>query len=559
MQDDRGSGPLWRDVAIIAFLTVLLTVPGMFTRDLWGPDEPRYMEVAREMVALHNYVIPHLNNRTYADKPPMFFWLAGGLYRTGFGLNSGRVLAALAALGTLLATYLLSRRFLEGDGPLIAALATLGTALFLLNAPEGVINPVLTLTESGAVLFGFVALRAPPGRGWRWWLPAYGLAAAAVLTKGPVGVLLPAAVLAVYGLLDRAHVRPGGRAHLAGVLLFGSIVAAWLVPALLVGGRRYADAILLQSSMGPVVGIGGHRNPFYYYLLKLPVLLLPWTLLLVPAAIAAARRPRDEAAGPGLFALVWLAATVAFFSCVSGKRSAYLMPMSPAVGVLLGWYLTAGCRRQRAWTLPARAMLAACGAGVVVLMVLAFYPEQFARLIRMAPRHGAALTETLGLRWRVLDLALLALPLACCVAGLLYARRRPRLALAGLATAMVLTSVWHDVSVDPLLNRTRTPKAFCDTIVPYLCAGRDLYMDETPFAGAINLYLKRVHIPVLKGPRQVRAALADPDALIISDSKRSRADLGAQERQRHTLAQATFEGSRMFLLRGIAPGRVPDP
>jgi len=109
-----------RDAPALVILCAVFLLPPLATRDLWEPDAPRYMEVAREMVVLDNYLAPHLNGEVYSDKPPMFFWLTALLYRLGVGIKAGRVVAALAATGTVLATYFFARRLLRAPGPLLA-------------------------------------------------------------------------------------------------------------------------------------------------------------------------------------------------------------------------------------------------------------------------------------------------------------------------------------------------------------------------------------------------------------------------------------------------------
>jgi len=74
-------------------LAAAVLVPSLFSRDLWPPDEPRYMEVAREMAVSGDYLVPELGGDTYVDKPPLFFWAAAGLYKLGAGFNAGRVVA----------------------------------------------------------------------------------------------------------------------------------------------------------------------------------------------------------------------------------------------------------------------------------------------------------------------------------------------------------------------------------------------------------------------------------------------------------------------------------
>ena len=77
-----------RDVTIIVALAAVVLVPSILTRDPWNPDEPRYAEVAREMVVTGHYAVPHLNGEVYPDKPAFFFWLVAGLMRLGFGFDT---------------------------------------------------------------------------------------------------------------------------------------------------------------------------------------------------------------------------------------------------------------------------------------------------------------------------------------------------------------------------------------------------------------------------------------------------------------------------------------
>ena len=84
---DRGN--VRRDALVLLGFMALLLIPSLFTRDLWNPDEPRYMEVARQMTVTGNYLVPHLNGQLYPDKPPMFFWLTALLLVMANPSNSG--------------------------------------------------------------------------------------------------------------------------------------------------------------------------------------------------------------------------------------------------------------------------------------------------------------------------------------------------------------------------------------------------------------------------------------------------------------------------------------
>jgi len=403
-----------RDVALIAFLTALAVVPSLFTRDPWNPDEPRYMEVAREMAlvdTLGSYLVPHLNGELYTQKPPLFFWLAGTIWRLGGGTNSGRILAGLAAMGTVLLVYALARRRWPAPAPLLASLCTLTCFLFLGHIRAGVIDPVLAFFTTAAILAGLTALGTEGRRARRWWLAAYAATGLSVLTKGHVGFIVPLVVLLVYGLWNRRSVHGGGWIHLPGVLLVLAFVAAWLLPAGVLVGWDYVYTLTIKQALGRAVKSYSHRGPFYEYVEHYPLLFYPWFLLFIPAvmsAVSAWRRRREEGA---LFALVWFGAVFVFFSAMSGKRNGYLMPLAPAFGLLMGRYLGEGLRER--WPRPRlhagmlRATFIIVGVvavafGAVLVLVGAFpgtvgkltpyYAEDIADIARSASPLKVALT-----------------------------------------------------------------------------------------------------------------------------------------------------------------------
>ena len=154
---------------MVVALVVAVGVPSMFTRDLWNPDEPRYMEVGREMVVMGDYIIPHLNGEVYAEKPPMFFWLAGQLWRLGLGYNSGRIVTIVATALTLLLVYFVAAQRLGARGGVLASVATLSTLLLLNFVKIGVLDPLLMFFTTSALVLGYGALCAGQRRLYSAW------------------------------------------------------------------------------------------------------------------------------------------------------------------------------------------------------------------------------------------------------------------------------------------------------------------------------------------------------------------------------------------------------
>jgi 4-amino-4-deoxy-L-arabinose transferase-like glycosyltransferase len=548
---DRG----WRDIILLVALLAVVGVPSLFTRDLWNPDEPRYMEVAREMVVLGDYVIPHLNGQVYMEKPPLFFWLAGLLWRAGCGLNSGRLLSVLALLGALLLICRAGARELGPQAGAIGAGAALTCLLMLRLGKTGAIDPLLTLLVTAAVLSGYQAMHREGRRRFGLWLVSYASMGLGILAKGPVGAIVPGLVLLVYGLTDRRRVRGGGLAHLAGVGVFLAVVLAWLVPAILVGGPEYRHTILVEQNVGRAFGEPAHANPFYYYLVGASWFFFPWTAVLVFAA-AAALRARRELAGLPLLAVVWLIVPFLFFSLMAGKRPNYVLPVLPASGLLVGWYLAGRWRAVRGVGRAERALIKATF-GLLCLMSIGLgtmavlgpqltgrlYPGE-AFVAQMVARRDAPLVA--------MGIAASLAALATCLRGTFASPEGGTSVAAHLLVAVVALSVGFDLSLTPVINVVKSPRHFALAVKERAGARAPLYLFPNDFSGVYNLYTVRVHLPVIESKAELTQVLARPGSFIIARRKNAEAALGADLTARHAVHQERVGHRVMVLLEGRA-------
>ena len=313
-------------------------------RDLWAPDEPYFAEGAREMVADSEWAVPHVNGEVTTDKPPLFFWLIA-LFSLPLGTVTewtARLPSALAALGTVALTMRLGRRFY---GPRTAALAGVvlaSTYLFWEKARWSQTDALLC-SLIWVALSAFEAHRAGDASGLRAGLLFWLAAALAVLTKGPVGLLLPLGIALVVLATDRRMLRWRSFAPLAGPLLFLAVVGVWIVLATVVGGGEYSVWAALREHFVER-GLHGmhHRRPVWYFAEVLPPNLLPWTALL-PGAVFLAWRRRAQA---DWFLLVAAFFVVLFFTLSSEKRELYALPAVPAFALLVAALIAAVCRWQ---------------------------------------------------------------------------------------------------------------------------------------------------------------------------------------------------------------------
>jgi 4-amino-4-deoxy-L-arabinose transferase-like glycosyltransferase len=547
-----------RDVALIVGLVLLAGAPSLFTRDLWNPDEPRYCEVAREMLVTGHCLVPHLNGDVYPEKGPVFFWLAAGLWKLGAGYLSGRLVTLLSVAGTLVLLYLAFRKAVSDDGALLAAVITPTTLLMFGFVRLGVPDPLMTFTVTAAIVSGFFAMLPETRRRGTCWLLCYAAVALSVLNKGPVGFIVPGLTLLAYGILNRKRIRPGGWWHLAGPALLALIVAAWLVPACIAGGKEYTDVILVRQTIGRAVHSYSHRKPFYFYLEHAVGCFAPWVVIAPLAVAAAIRSHRRGGESVPLLATVWFIVPIVFFSLMSGKRVNYVVPVTPALGLLCGWYFTSkareemGCRRAELWLLRTACVLIMLVC-LTLAAVLTAHESGAWKAILGSSDLDAELREFL--MWltpaRVaLGVALCALSLAAGVAAFFLAARNTVKGVLVLVAAVLLIGIPLDVAVVPVVNHVESGRNFSETVNRNAGASGRVYMFTDDFSGVFNLYTGRLRIPVIKNREDLRSLLGSPDVFVITRMKDAEAALGPETAEGHVIYHEGVGQDAMVLLKG---------
>jgi 4-amino-4-deoxy-L-arabinose transferase-like glycosyltransferase len=319
----------WLPWALMTLAGLGLFFPGLGVPGLMDPDEGRYAEIAREMLLLKDWLIPHLNLVPYLEKPPLVYWLTS-LSFAAFGLTewAARLASALAALAGLYLAYGLGRALWgEREGFWGAmVLATCGGYMVLARLLT--LDMVFSFFLNLGIALGYLALsRERP----RLWPLAYLALALAVLVKGPVALVLAGLVWGPVALLKgrqaiRALVRPQSWALLAVLVLPWFLLVAWRFP-------EFPRFFLWEHHVARYVsGVDFHAEPWWYFGPVLLGLLLPWTGL-VPWALS-----RRAAADPGdrFFLMIWAGVVLAFFSLSRGKLATYILPALLPLALLVG-------------------------------------------------------------------------------------------------------------------------------------------------------------------------------------------------------------------------------
>lgn len=318
---------------------------------LANPDEGRNAEIPREMVASGDWVTPRLDGVNYFEKPPLVYWTVAGCLKL-FGPSEWSVRAAplLFALGGVLFTYAATRRIAGRSAGLAAALVLATSLLYYVLARFLILDMAVAVFMSATLFCFILGVREPPpaatANAWtarrRWWF--YGLyasAALATLAKGLMGFLVTGAVMFLWLLIFRQWKRLRPFYLPTGVLLFLAIAAPW---HLLVAARnptwfhRYVVYEHLERFLTPAASRAG---PWWYFVPIILAGLFPWSGFLLAGVRHALRggwTERDKNADSWFF-VTWAGFIFLFFSVSHSKLPGYILPVFPALAVLIGRWL----------------------------------------------------------------------------------------------------------------------------------------------------------------------------------------------------------------------------
>lgn len=416
---------------LIVFAAVLLYALG--ARTLVPPDEGRYAEMAREMFASGDWITTRLNGIKYFEKPPLQTWM-NALSFTLFGLGDwqARLWTGLCGLLGVVLTGVAGTRVFGARIGFYAALV-LGSSFYWVACSQ---IDSLDMGLSGMMTVALCALLiaqrddASESERRNWMLVCWAGMALSVLSKGLIGLVLPGGVLVFYTIFSRDWAI-WKRLHLVrGLLLFFLIATPWFV---LVGLKNPEQPhfFFVHEHFDRFLKKEHHREAAWYiFFVLLAAGSVPWVGVLVQSLIGAARRDGETTKfRPRLMLLVWVAFITLFFTKSNSKLPGYILPVFPAVALLVAVYLDAGTRRGRMITAALTALL-----GVGFLVTVPF-------MLKFAKHAGEDVLYAAYQPW-VLAAGLVLLIGGCL--ALLYARQMLRdlfvvvLAVAGFAGTQLL-------------------------------------------------------------------------------------------------------------------------
>jgi 4-amino-4-deoxy-L-arabinose transferase-like glycosyltransferase len=355
---------------LIALVAAAAWFAGLGARHLQHPDEGRYGEIAREMAQSGDWVTPRLNDLKYFEKPPLQYWLNATTFDAlGVSEWSARLPSAVAGFLAVIAVGFTAARLAGADAGPLAALVLAGSVWHAGLSHLLTVDAVLSCFLAIALCCFLLAQRPNLANAAQrnWMLAAYAAAAAATLTKGLVGVAIPGATLVLYSLVTR-DTGPWRRLHpVSGLLVYLAIAAPWFV-LVSRANPEFAHFFFIHEHVDRFLTEEHNRGGEWWYFVPWFLLgLMPWILVWAVTLPRSWREAPRAANGFSWqrFCLVWSAFVFVFFSISGSKLPSYILPMFPALALVLGFELTRLTPRTLMWiALP----LAAGGtAGVLVV------------------------------------------------------------------------------------------------------------------------------------------------------------------------------------------------
>jgi 4-amino-4-deoxy-L-arabinose transferase-like glycosyltransferase len=368
-----------RSTDVLALIAVcgFLFFAGMQIIGLLGADEPRYAQVAREMLARHDWVTPTLWGQPWLEKPPLYYWGAMIAYQATGAVTDWAARLPSAVLSTLMVVfvYVWARRFRPGM-QLDAALITAASVLVIGFGRGASTDMPLTAMFTVAMLAWY---------GWyesqkRIWLAIfYVFVGLGTLAKGPVAAFLAGLIVIVFAALRRNWRIILRTLWFPGILLYLLVVLPWFVAVQRVNPEFFRVFILEHNLARYTTDLYRHKQPFWYYLPVALIGLLPWTIFGVTALVDAIRDWRYSVSEPEgkedlrTYLTLWFVLPVFFFSLSQSKLPGYVLPAIPAAAILLADFIL---RREKEgdkpgiWLAGSHATL--CAALMVASLIVPF-------------------------------------------------------------------------------------------------------------------------------------------------------------------------------------------
>lgn len=449
-------------------------------RTLIKPDEGRYAEIAREMASTGDWVTPRLNNLKYFEKPPLQYWVTATAYQL-FGERqwTARLWTGLSGFMAILLVFYTARRLWNQDVALYAAAILSSSLLFVamghMNTLDMGVTFFMTAGLCGVLLAQHDGASERERRGWM--LLAWAAMAGAVLSKGLIGIVLPGAVWVLYSLISRDATMWRRLNVWRGLGLFALLAMPWFVLVARANPEFLHFFFIHEHFERFLTKTHNRYEPWWWFIPVLLLGILPWLLLMLDTLWHAWKAERGTLARfkPQRYLLIWAVFIFVFFSKSDSKLASYILPIIPALAMLMGVRLTQISSRRAFWLLSPVVLLA------LSALLLSPYTARLAGAdfeVLAFTRYGYWLGGT-ALLWL----------LAIVLSGYFLRRQNMRAAIVSMAFGGLLLGQGV-ISGHEMLAETSSARSLAQQIQPYNNPSLPFY-SVTIYDHTLPFYLKR--------------------------------------------------------------------
>jgi 4-amino-4-deoxy-L-arabinose transferase-like glycosyltransferase len=524
-------------IGILFLISVVFFFHRLGTMALIGPDEPRYAQVAREMLERRDVITPTIGGQPWFEKPALLYWtMMAGMSVFGVNEFAVRLPSALAAIITALILYFVGRRMVSSFFGFLTAAVFIANPMAFAFSRGATTDMLLCLTmTAGLCLFFCSELQVEGGSSQVLVLGAYACFGLAALAKGLVGVALPAGIILTYRMVARQGFNLRGLFIGRGLIVFVIVCASWYAPVIARHGGEFVQEFFIGHHFERFTSNKyRHPGPIYYYLPVLLVGSFPWTPFLIASLfrfrLSEFRREgktdtTDESLTDQqclnrlrIFSLIWLVVPLVFFSLSGSKLPGYLLPAMPGAFFLISseihrlGVLAESDRLGRLLFASVAVLLVGVGVAATSVARNELGPTQFHLAVAAMLVIAAVVVGWLSFRLRLLT-AFGVIVSGCALAGL------------------VVTTAYQ-----PLIEKRESFWDFAHVARRELRDGErlvgyyDYHHSLTFYTNARSVFDRQGNVVVLHSPEELTAFVNANGTVLLFMSERAFADLGRDRR-----------------------------